>query len=783
MLAGWRKDRAVGPEAPTPAIAPFGLATAAALALGVLAVMRLPDLPAGGWLVACCIAGTGAWLCPRPRWLRPAGALLFGFGWAALAGQQALQSRLPPELVGVDLRLTVAVTGLPDVRSGLTRIDARVIDGEGEASVLAGRRLRLSWYGRAPAFAPGEHWALTVRLRRPRGVLNPGGFDFERRALERRLAATGYVRNPQSAQRSHEAGGLDAWRATMANRIGAAGESPSLRFVRALALGDTRGLGERDWEVLRATGLSHLLAISGFHVGVVAGFAALFARVLYWLWPPLGLRLPRPQGAAVLALCAAAGYAAAAGFALPTLRAMLMIAAALLARLLRRPHTAAQSLALALIALLLVDPLAVLGAGFWLSFLGVAWLLWCLPRDAGAGYLRALLGAQGVAALGLLPLTVWFFGQASLAGPLVNLAGIPWITLLVVPLALLGLLAELLHAGLGSALWRLAAWAMDMFWPWLERVADLRGALVWLPEPTLAALLLALLGAFWLLLPRGVPGKALALLLFAPLLWPARDKLAPGEFELAMIDVGQGSALVVRTAGHALLYDTGPAYAGGLDMGEAAVVPALRATGVTRLDALVVSHGDNDHAGGLGAVRRAYAPARVLAPSGWRDGETSPCLADQGWEWDGVRFEFLHPPPHFPYLGNEASCVLRVAGAHGAALLPGDIGEVVEQRLLRERPESLPADVLVVPHHGSRGSSSAAFVAAVSPRYALYGVGHRNRFDFPRPEVVARYDAAGADRLDSAADGWVGLRIGRGGVVTRDRLRLDRRRFWHEPAD
>jgi competence protein ComEC len=782
VFAGWRKDRAAGPEAPAPAVAPFGLAVAAALALGVLVVMRLAELPATGWLVLFCIAGTAAWLCPRPRWLRPAGALAFGFGWAALAGQHALDTRLPPELAGMDLRLTVTLAGLPDVRPGLTRLDARVIAGEGEAAVLAGRRLRLSWYGRAPEFAPGEQWALTVRLRRPRGVLNPGGFDFERRALERRLAATGYVRAPQSAQRLREAGGLDAWRAGMATRIDAAGDSPSLRFVRALALGDTRGLGERDWEVLRATGLSHLLAISGFHVGVVAGFAALLARALYWLWPPLGLRLPRPQGAAVLALCAAVGYAAAAGFALPTLRATLMIAAALLARLLRRAHSTAQSLALALIALLLADPLAVLGAGFWLSFLGVAWLLWCLPRDGDAGYLRALVNAQGVAALGLLPLTVWFFGQASLAGPLVNLAGIPWITLLVVPLALLGLLFELLHAGLGLWPWRLAAGAMDLFWPWLERVADLRGALVWLPEPSLAALLLALAGAFWLLLPRGLPAKPLALLLFLPLLWPARERMEPGEFELTMIDVGQGSALLVRTAGHVLLYDAGPAYAGGLDMGEAAVVPALRATGVARLDAVVVSHGDSDHAGGLGAVRRAYAPARVLAPAGWRDGETSPCLADEGWEWDGVRFEFLHPPPHFPYLGNEASCVLRVAGPHGSALLPGDIGVVIEQRLLRERPDLLPADVLVVPHHGSRGSSSAAFVEAVAPRYALYGIGHRNRFDFPRPEVVARYDAVGAERLDSAADGHVRLRVDAQGVRVVERARTARRRFWHEPA-
>lgn len=781
MAADGRKDRAIGPARAVRPLPPFGLATAAALALGVLSVMRLAELPVAGWLVAACIAGVAAWLSPRPYWLRPAGALLFGFGWAALAGQQSLDLRLPPALAGTDLRLTVRIAGLPDAQPGLTRFDAIAVAGEGEAAALVGRRLRLGWYDTAPQLRPGEVWTLDARLRRPRGVLNPGGLDFERRALERRLAATGYVRQPAKARRIGEARGLDAWRAGMSARIASAGESAALRFVRALALGDTRGLGERDWEVLRATGLSHLLAISGFHVGIVAGFGALLMRGLYALRPGLGLRLPRPQGAALLALVAALAYAAVAGLGVPVLRTTLMIGAALLARLLRRPHSAAQSLALALIALLLADPLAVLGPGFWLSFLGVAWLLWCLPGGARQGHLRALLGAQGVVALGLLPLGVWFFGQASLAGPLVNLVGIPWITLLVVPLSLLGMLAESFVAGAGGMPWRLAAGAMDLFWPWMEAVADVRGVLAWLPEPSLSALLLALAGAFWLLLPRGVPGKPLALLLLLPLLWPARGRLAPGEFELAMIDVGQGLSVLVRTGGHALLYDVGPRYDGGLDLGQAAVVPALRALGVARLDALVLSHGDNDHAGGLGAVERSFAPERRLAPPGWRGSGFSPCLGGEGWAWDGVRFEFLHPPPHFPYLRNESSCVLRVAGMHGAALLPGDIGEVVERRLLAERPAALAADVLVVPHHGSGGSSSPAFVAAVAPRYALIARGHGNRFGFPRREVLARY--AGAVPLDSALDGFVRLHVGAAGPAVIERSRPARRRYWHEPPD
>lgn len=770
-----------------------GLAVAVALLAGVLAAMRLPVLPPV-W-IACLVAIVGAglwWRFARRRWL---GALLFGFGWAMLQGQWALDSRIPPTLVGEDLRIEGRVLGLPQRNEAATRFDLRVTAGEGEAATLVGRRLRLGWYGEPPQLAPGSTWAMRVRLKRPRGALNPGGFDFEKRALEQRLAATGYVRDVAYARELKVGRGIDTWRGRMSARIAEAVPSSASRFVRALALGDTRGLDERDWEILRATGLTHLIAISGFHVGLVAGFGALLARWLYWLWPRLGLRRPRPQGMAIAALLCALGYTALAGFALPTVRTALMIAVALLATGLRRPRSMPQSLALTLITIGLVDPLAVLGPGFWLSFVGVAWLLWCLPhepvieqqsiekRSVGkpvAGRLRPFVTAQVVATLGLLPLTVWFFGQASLAGPLANLVGIPWISLVVVPLSLLGAGLEALWSGTGVWPLHLAAWTMQILWYGLERIADWRGALVWLPEPSLPALALALFGAFWLLLPRGVPGKPLALLLWLPLLWPAQEPVLEGEAELALIDVGQGLSVLLRTADHALLYDAGPAYAGGLDAGEAMVVPTLRALGVARLDTLVISHGDNDHAGGAGAVRRAYAPTRVQAPEGWVKPDMTVCRAGQHWAWDGVRFHFLHPPEFFPYLRNESSCVLRVETAGGAILLAGDIGEIIEGRLVREQADAVRADVLVAPHHGSAGSSSQVFLDAVRPRRALIGVGHGNRFGHPAPEALARYRAVGARLSDTATGGFLSLRLRADGLAPIKLRRESHRRFWHE---
>jgi competence protein ComEC len=743
---------------------------------GIVAALTLPAAPPVPLSWMLLLAGVAAWIF-APR-LRLPGALAVGIAWACLHATWGMQARLPAPLEGQDLQVTGTVLGLPQPAPGQQRFDFRVEHGEGAAGVLSGRRLRLGWYGDAPRLEPGSRWRLSVRLKRPRGTLNPGGFDFERHALERRLAATGYVREDAGNASLAGGSGVDRLRARLSDAIAAAIGAPRARFVQALAVGDTRGLDERDWEVLRATGIAHLIAISGLHVGMVAGLGALLAAGLYRLWPGAGLRLPLPQAAALAALASATGYAALAGFALPTVRTLLMIAAALLAVLLRRAGSAWQALALASLAICWADPLAVLGAGFWLSFLGVAWLLWCLPREGRSSHLRALLSAQGVMTLSLLPLTVWFFGQASVAGPFANLLAVPWVSLVVVPVALAGTALALIAEPLGAPFFVAAGWLMQALWSGLEPLAAVRGALVYLPAPGVAAFVLALLGAFWLLLPRGVPGKPLAALLLLPLLWPARERPAAGEAELWLLDVGQGLSLLVLTERHALLYDAGPAFPGGLDLGEAAVVPALRALGVTTLDAYIESHGDNDHGGGSEAVLRAFAPPLVYASDPRRPARS--CAGVAAWEWDGVRFSLQHPPPDFPYLGNDSSCVLRIDTPGADALLPGDISSDIERRLLAGPAAALRAELLLVPHHGSRTSSAPEFLAAVAPTTALLGVGHRNRFDLPRPDVMQRYAAAGVAVHDSAAGGAIRLRLGRDGVGSVLRRREQEARLWRE---
>ncbi|MBB5863295.1 competence protein ComEC [Xanthomonas arboricola] len=764
------------------------VAVAAALLLGVVACAWSPaQLSRAAYAACLCLGalsfGVSMWRRPRRIMLVLAiSTAVFGFGLMGWQVVSALQEQLRPGDEARELAVRGQIVGLPVVEQRRTRFQLRMDDDPSQPAALRGKLLQLAWYddfgaeriGPRAALHAGARWQFRLKLRAPRGLRNPGGFDAERQALAQRIAATGYVRAPAAARQIAPPRGVDAWRERMSQRITECVPGLSSPYLRALALGDTRGLDDAAWATLRATGLSHLIAISGFHVGLVAAFVAALVAGCWRLLPGLGTLVPRLHAAAIAALVGAAGYAVLAGLALPTVRTVLMIAVVALARVARRRASTAHILALALLAVLLWDPLSVLVAGFWLSFAGVAWLVWCLPSDDRT-VVRGFLSAQTVATVGLLPLTVSLFGQASMVGPLANLFAIPWWTFVVVPLALLGTALEALSPGVGVWAWRLAGWCFESTWLGLVWLGETSVALWWVPESDAIALICALLGAFWMLLPRGTPGKSLALLLWLPLLWPDRELPAAGEADVQVLDVGQGLAVLVRTQRHALLFDTGPAVRDGFDAGERVVLPALRALGLRRLDAIVLSHADADHAGGYAAVRAGLPVAMTSAPPGAPLDVTTRCGAGQHWEWDGVRFRFLHPSAGFPYLRNESSCVLRVETRHGSALLPGDIGQIVERRLLREYAPELRADLVVVPHHGSADGSHAGFIAATGARLALVSSGYGNRFGHPRAEVVQRWQAGGAELLDTAQAGAIRVWLGADGLQVRERRRWQRR--------
>ncbi|MBX3725264.1 MAG: DNA internalization-related competence protein ComEC/Rec2 [Xanthomonadales bacterium] len=735
------------------------------------------------------------WLALQGRLWRATLCLLAGLCWSSWHASQALALRLPSHLQGVDLVAQGRIDGLP----------ARTADGlrfrfcperawNGAEPVAVGGCWRLAWYprrdfsglreadapalGELPELAPGARWQLQVRLRRPRGLGNPGAFDLERTALQQGIAAVGHVRNHADNAALTPGGGMDAWRDRVSLRLRNAVAAPRpAALLAGLAVGDRRGFSEHDWTTLCRTGTSHLFAISGLHVGMVAGLAGGLALLLVRRWPALLRRAPARLWALPPALLAAAVYAALAGFQTPTRRSLAMLAVAALALALRRGAGPWQAFALALAVVLILEPLALLSTGAWLSFLGVAFLL--LAAGGRAPWWQALPRAQWAVAVGLLPAGVAFFGQASWVAPLVNLVAVPWVGLTVVPPLLAGVGLQALAPGLATPLLAIASTSLAWLMALLDRLAAAPLAASPLPEVGPMALLAAVLAALLCLLPVPARMRWLAPLLVLPLLLPVRASPAHGEFRLDALDVGQGTAVLVRTRHHALLFDTGARFPSGYDLGEAVVVPALEALAVRRLDLLVLSHADIDHAGGAAAVLRAVAVESVLGGEPVPGIPLSPCHESLHWTWDGVRFELLHPPSRYPVRGNELSCVLRIQGRGGSALITGDAGEVAELRMLALHRERLASDVLVLGHHGSQGSSIAAFLDAVAPRLAIATAGHRNRFGHPHRDVVQRLAMRDIALANTAEQGAVSVWFGRRGPQWqgwRDR----HRRIWRE---
>jgi competence protein ComEC len=776
-LAGWRLVRG---QLRLPVA---GVAAAAGLVAGVLLIDAVPVLPspAACWLL--CAGGlAGAFLRRMPLSLA---AAVLGCGIGALHAHRALDARLPAALEGRDLAVTGFIEGLPEARAGMTRFEFEVQSARlGNQDVAFRGHVRLGWYETPPPLAPCARWALTLRLKRPHGLVNPGGFDFERYAAEARLLAVGYVRG--SARRlppaTPESPCIDGWRLALSEAMAARlAPGPVTAVLQGLAVGDQRALDEADWQVLRATGISHLIAISGLHVGLFAAFGALLVRALWKLCARVTLRVPAPLIEAPAALACAVAYGALAGFGVPTLRTLLMIATALIARHARRGQSVAHALALAATVMVLVDPLALLAPGFWLSFGGVAALLLiATPGSTRQPWWRELPRVQLAISLALLPLTVWFFGQASMVGPVANLVAVPWISFVVVPLVVAGSLLLPLLPGLATPVLVLAWHVLAPLWAFLSALAALPLAQSWFPAAAPWALGMAVVGVAWCLLPRGVPARWAGALLVLPMLVPATIALRPGQFEVLLLDVGQGLSVLVRTAHHAVLYDAGARYPSGFDLGEAVVVPTLHALGIGRLDRLIVSHGDNDHAGGAPAVERALLPRYSETGEPERVPSIAHrCQAGEAWTWDAVGFRIVSPPAERPVADNDRSCVLVVSATTGTAILPGDVSTRIEERLPAALAPVTHPLLLIVAHHGSATSSSASFLDALGPDLALVSAGYRNRFGHPRPGIVQRYVERGITLFGTAPEGALAVRFD-GGVPTAARERRLRDAWWRE---
>ncbi len=726
-----------------------------------------------------------------PAWRLPA-CLATGFVWAWWIAAGMLAQSLPSEFEGRDLRLEGVIVSVPDRDEERTRFQFEVDSVTTEHGLVPNPgRVLLSWYARPPpALRAGDRWRLTVRLKRPHGMMNPGGFDYEAWLFRFRLRATGYVRvedDNRLLASDWRQQPVNRLRQSLAEKMGAALAGREFAgIVEALAIGEQKHIDLRQWQILRATGTTHLISISGLHVACVAGLLFFMVRRAWLWWPRLALRWPASKVGAVAGMAAALVYSALAGFSVPTQRSLIMVAVVMASLLQQRRVRPVHGLAAALLLVLLWDPLAVMEVGFWLSFVAVAVIFYGMGgRLAPRGLWWRFGRVQLLVAVGLLPLMLALFQQVSLVSPLANIVAVPWVSFVVVPLTLLGALLVGIGSAAGAFLLVLADGALGWVWPPLTWLGQASFAQWSQHVPPAWAFLPSAVGALLLIAPAGMPGRWLGLLLLAPLLAVPPPRPPPGEVWLTLLDVGQGLSAVVRTARHSLVFDTGPAFSERFDAGDAVVAPFLRATGVPRVDRLVISHGDRDHLGGLFSLLEQVPVDEVLTSVPdkvvWPAGRPQACHAGQHWEWDGVSFTMLYPFPELGARGNDASCVLRVSTAGAALLLPGDIEKRSEKALLARAPDRLRADVLVAPHHGSNTSSTTDFLAAVQPRYALFPVGYRNRYGFPKPLVVARYQERGAARLATDRQGALTLRLGAQGVLAApESYRQQALRYWHD---
>ncbi|CAG0971199.1 ComE operon protein 3 [Methylophilaceae bacterium] len=717
-----------------------------------------------------------------------------GFFWAALCAHSRLADALPEALEGKDIRLIGVVASVPQSHERGQRFEFDVEQVLTRGASVPGRisiAHNAQGFSGQPvlnaSFHAAERWQLTVRLRRPHGLANPHGFDFEAWALERNLRASGYIRKSVDNQllkaRVYRPQYLiEVVRESIRKRMDAVLEGkPYAGVLKALAIGDDGGISREHWQVFLRTGINHLMSISGLHITMLAGLAFGLTYAIWRRLEGLTLKLPARKAATLAGALVALLYALIAGFSIPTQRTLYMLSVFALALWMGRNVSMGRVLAYALLAVVIFDPWAVLAAGFWLSFGAVAVIAYAMNgRLRPAHWLREAVKTQWAVTLGLVPLLLAMFQQVSLISPLANAIAIPVISLVVVPLTLAGSMLPIdWILLLGHEVTTYCMLAME----WLAGLP----ASVWQQQaPPFWTIPLAVFSVLWILLPRGFPLRWLGVIGLLPmfLVQPARPE--HGAMRVAVLDVGQGLAVVITTARHVLLYDTGPYYSSQSDSGQRIVVPYLRASGARTLDAMIISHDDSDHSGGAASVL-AQVPVGWIASSLAREHSLVAgyphvrCHAGQSWEWDGVRFDMLYPEPE-AYLepqirDNDRSCVLRITSRYGNLLIPGDVEKAAEYALVRSGV-TLKTDVLVAPHHGSKTSSTEAFMDRVKPDAVIFTMGYRNRYHHPHPSVVSRYKAHGSKMYRSDSDGAVILNFTRAEGIEITRWRQYRKRYW-----
>ncbi len=705
------------------------------------------------------------------KYLRFVFIFCLGFFWSLLYVHSIIKWSLPNNLVNKNITVIGYIASLPQQdqlhEKFLFKTDKAI--------------LQLNWYGNYPKLTVGDKWHLTVKLKKPHETMNPGCFDYEEYLFQHKVRAVGYVvpdtlNKYLSTDWRNET--INRLRQYLSNKINCVLKSPLKGIIAALVVGDRNNITQQQWAVFRNTGTSHLVAISGLHIGLISSFIFLFLKFIWRRIPCLVLRLPASKAGSIGALIGALIYSAMAGFSVPTVRALVMIVVLMLMIFLNRNIRPWHAFFIALLLVVIVNPLSDLSAGFWLSFGAVAMLIYCFSGrlKGGRGLWWNWGHAQLVVILGLMPLCLLLFQQISLAAFFANIIAIPIMGFLIVPLSILGCI-------LNKWLLILAEKILGLLWLYLQWLAAQHWALWHHSVINYWILGTALIGILLIFAPRGFPGRWLGIIWILPLFFYKPIGPQQGDVWFTLLDVGQGLASVMRTQHHILIYDTGPKFSDNFDAGMAMVVPFLRSLGIRNIDIMVVSHGDNDHIGGAQSILAMLNVKRIITsvPNRFHGQNAQYCRAGQNWQWDGINFQFLSPEQNSELHGNDASCVLKITNGKNSILLTGDIEALTEHILLNKEKNKLKTNILVAPHHGSNSSSTKAFVKAVKPNYVLFPVGYLNRYGFPSKKVIARYRIIHANLFNTVDSGAITFKFnGYKTITAPNEYRKAAGRFWND---
>lgn len=756
---------------------------------GVFCAHQCSQLPPGWIILGGLLGGLASLLWSSTRVVA---VWLLAASWTLWQFSLQLDQRLAPELSGQTLWVEGRVSDMPESYSDFSRFRFQPLTHDVRVDLPA--NLLVYWYRGRPEIEAGQTWRLQLQLKPPWGRVNFSGADREQWLFSERIGALGTVRQGELLSVSDI---TDAPIQQIRNRVRerisqTVPDERAESVLRALAVADRSGLSASDRELLVATGTAHLLAISGLHIGLAAVAGTWLTRTLLALSPAVpfaswGFRLALTGG-----LLAAIGYAALAGWGVSTQRALIMITVLMLALMVRRAINPVRSFLLALCAVLLFNPLAPLGAGFWFSFLAVgALIVLFVPRPGAVTRWKSMLLAQAGIMAAMVPVSIGWFQVFSPVGFLANLAAIPAVSFIIVPLVLAGIALMPVSTLLAGVSLKLAAFASSVLLWVLEFFSGAQGNLPLWPEPGPLSLVMATFGGFLLLLPRGFPQRWVGLFFCLPLFLPPVSRSQEDSMQMEVLDVGQGTAVLLGTPNHNLLYDSGPGDGHGMDLVRSVIVPAVTQWGIDTLDTIVISHGDLDHAGGIQSLATRYRQAHWVTslrrtPAGISSRLTQlvpaheACGPQSHWTWDGIEFRTLSPSYSLPYRGNDSSCVLSVGNETASVLLAGDISSAVEKRLIAGG--LTPYRVLLVPHHGSKTSSSEAFISRVQPQLAIATAGLGNRFGLPRPSIRERYLAMNSQFLSTADCGGIRLQFDETGQLHIESARRAKPRIWRWPA-